>query len=55
MDTVIRSWGRVRAETAQTVTEYALIVAAIAVAALSAYTGFAGQLTTMITNIAAGL
>ncbi len=55
MSTVIRCWVRARAETAQTVTEYALIVAAIAVAALSAYTGFAGQLTTMVVNIAAGL
>ena len=55
MDTVIRSWVRARAQTAQTVTEYALIVAAIAVAALSAYNGFGGQLTIVVSNIAAAL
>ena len=55
MNPVIRSWVRARAQTAQTVTEYALIVAAIAVAALSAYNGFGGQLTTVVNNIAAAL
>jgi len=52
MNPVIRSWVRARAQTAQTVTEYALIVAAIAV---SAYNGFGGQLTTVVNNIAAAL
>lgn len=54
-DTVIKCWDRARAQTAQTVTEYALIVAAIAVAVLSAYNGFGGQLTTVVSNIAAAL
>ncbi len=43
---------RVREQRGQTMSEYALIMAAIAVVAFAAYTTLGGNIVTLVTNVA---
>ena len=43
---------RIRAKEGQSMTEYAMIVAAVAVACMAAYARFGSSLTTMVNNLA---
>lgn len=52
MSRIIRAYVRAREEAAQTMTEYALIMAAIAVVAFVAYTTLGGNVTSLVNQIA---
>lgn len=52
MDFITRLFVKVReSQRGQTMTEYALIIAAIAVAGYTAYTSLEGGINTLITNV----
>ncbi len=55
MDFLLKAYVRAREEAAQTMTEYALIMAAIAVVAFAAYTTLGGNVKTLVNNIASDL
>ncbi len=55
MTALLKLYVRAREQAAQTMTEYALIMAAIAVVAFAAYTTLGGNITTLINNIASDL
>jgi Flp pilus assembly pilin Flp len=51
MTTITKLYVRLREHAAQSMTEYALIMAAIAVVCYVAYQTLGGQVTTLVTNI----
>ena len=51
MTTVIKAYIRVREEAAQTMTEYALIMAAIAVACFAAYNLLGDDINTLVNKV----
>jgi Flp pilus assembly pilin Flp len=55
MQLLTRSYVRFRERKGQSMTEYALIMAAIAVAAYAAYTTLGGKIVTEIGNVSANL
>ena len=55
MTSLIKAYIRVREEAAQTMTEYALIMAAIAVVCFAAYNLLGNDVSTLIGNVAADL
>ena len=55
MTSVIKAYVRMREASGQTMTEYALIMAAIAVACFTAYNLLGNDIKTLLNNIAADL
>ena len=55
MDYLLKVFVRVREEAGQSMTEYALIMAAIAVVAMVAYTSLGTNVSTLVSNVSAKL
>ena len=55
MDTLLRTYVRIREGSGQTMTEYAMIMAAIAVVCFAAYNLLGNDVSTLIGNVAADL
>ena len=55
MNSLLKLWVRAREQSGQTMTEYALIMAAIAIVCFAAYNALGGDISTLINNIAADL
>ena len=55
MDTILRTYVRIREASGQTMTEYALIMAAIAVACFAAYNLLGDDINTLVNKVKADL
>ncbi len=55
MDFLTKAYVRAREEAGQTMTEYALIMAAIAIVAFAAYTTLGTEVSTLVSNVAGDL
>lgn len=55
MNNILRLYTRIREQKGQSMAEYALIMAAIAVVAMVAYTALGGNVSTLVTNVSNSL
>jgi len=55
MNTLLKLWVRAREQSGQTMTEYALIMAAIAIVCFAAYNALGTDISTLINSIATDL
>lgn len=55
MSNILRLYARIREQKGQSMAEYALIMAAIAVVAMVAYTSLGGNVSTLVSNVSAAL
>jgi Flp pilus assembly pilin Flp len=55
MSNILRRYVRIREQKGQSMAEYALIMAAIAVVAMVAYTALGGNVSTLVTNVSGAL
>jgi len=55
MSNILRLYARIREQKGQSMAEYALIMAAIAVVAMVAYTALGGNVSTLVSNVSGQL
>ncbi len=55
MNNILRLYARIREQSGQSMAEYALIMAAIAVVAMVAYTTLGGQVSLLVNNVSNAL